>query len=74
MPYLLQTGPIPLKNTKRKVNEIVYANLNEYAGKKLKHEKKGKPVYKIMTVLKGQFHILNQTSLSDYCYATKITF
>lgn len=76
MPYLFQTGPIPLKCFKRKVKEIVYAELNGYAGKKLKHErrKKGKPVPNTMTVLKGQFHILNQTSLNDYRYATKITF
>jgi hypothetical protein len=41
---------------------------------KKKEKKRGNPAYIIMTELKGQFHILKQTSLNDYRYTTKITF
>jgi hypothetical protein len=81
MSYLFQTDPIPLKISKKKVKNCL-CNVHGYAGKNvkiLKHEKKrkkrrGNPAYIIMTVLKGQFHILKQTSLNDYRYTTKITF
>jgi transcription antitermination factor NusG len=80
---LFQTDPIPLKISKEKVKNCLCKRTwicweqcedIEKKRKKKKKKKKGNPAYIIMTVLKGQFHILKQTPLNDYRYTTKITF